>query len=433
MTKNPARLRRCQFHRLWTNPDLRPFVRHVGLDSATRLESTSGPRPDLIRGGVDENRTYLSVAVMNHLGMDLTDVSPPIPSSMAQWCRESAVPLFLLLSMAPNVKSVRMYMHCGWEVDHGLVQRLPDGTFAPKVVFPNLTSLRLWSYSWIETSVPERCKCRDAIACFLVTVPNLTSLELSGFGALEDRLPLPPRLTSFALIDTYYVSGSDLEAMTRQVPQLKRFYVLRENRRRIDPSPAFFSTHFLDILSRSNVAGTLVTLGLCGSRLDIASVDMGRFQCLKVLGVKCATNPWPGSNLLIKLIKECNLLRSLMLDGADTIPREEMVLFAQAISQSACPTLRQVLLNVRDVRQIRRPAGVPTPHPGRLRYRAVARLRDITSEPVPDLFARGNVELFLHDGRNKGMVNWFTAMEAESHLCSIFDIYGFRYFMQFCY
>jgi hypothetical protein len=324
--------------------------------------------------------------------------------------------------MVPNVTSVEMYMHSGWEVDHGLVQRLPDGTFMPIVVFHNLTSLRLWTYSWAKTSVPESWKCRDAISGLLVTAPNLTSLELSGFGVLEGRLPLPPRLISFALIDTYYVPGNNLEDMTRQVSQLKRFYVVHGNRRRIGTPAPFLGAQLLEPLSRSHVAGALVALGLCGARLDIASVDMGRFQSLKVLGINCVINSWPGSNLLLKLVRDCNLLRSLVLDGADTIPREEMVLFAHAISQLACPTLRHVLLNVRDVRQIRRPNNALTPHPAILRFRAVARLREITREPVPDLFASGNVSLFLHDGRNKAMVKWFTEMEAETDLVSIFNI-----------
>ncbi|EAQ91522.1 hypothetical protein CHGG_03457 [Chaetomium globosum CBS 148.51] len=136
------------------------------------LENTYIPRLDLIRGSVDESRTCLSAALKQHLGIDLAEASPPIPSTMAQWYRESAVPLFLLLPMAPNVTSVDMYMHCGWEVDHDLARRLSDGTFVPKVVFPNLASFRIWSHSWAESSLREGCRCRDAIACLLAAAPN---------------------------------------------------------------------------------------------------------------------------------------------------------------------------------------------------------------------------------------------------------------------
>ncbi|KAH6635989.1 hypothetical protein F5144DRAFT_161846 [Chaetomium tenue] len=406
------------FHRLWANPGLRPLVHHVTLNSATRPEPSSRPRLDLIRGSVDENRTGLSAALKQHLGIDLAEASPPIPSTMAQWCRESAVPLFLLLSMTPNVTSVEMYMHCGWDVDHGLARKLSDGTFVPKLVFPNLASLRIWSHSWAESLMREGCRCRDGIACLLAAAPNLASLELSGFGVLEGGLPLPSRLASFALIDTHYASGSGLEVMARQAPQLKRFYVLRERKGGVGPPPPHLGAELLQPLSRSQVAGTLVTLGLNGSRLEAASsVDLGNFGALKVLGINCATGSWPESNLLINLIKRCNHLRSLVLDGADMIPREEMMRFAHAVSLSECPSLRQVLLNIRDVRYSWRPQLA---HLAILRGRAQARLREITKHPVPDLFAAGNVEFFLHDGRNKGMLGWFTEMEAGSALLSIF-------------
>ncbi|KAH6838462.1 hypothetical protein B0I37DRAFT_239372 [Chaetomium sp. MPI-CAGE-AT-0009] len=227
-------------HRLWTNPALGLLVRHVVLDASPHHR----PKSQLVQGGVDRRRTYLYMAVKHHLGMDLPESSFPIPPTMAHWCWESAVPLFLLLSMAPNVRSVDIHVHCESEVHLGLAQRLPNGTFVPMVTFPNLTSLRLWSRSSVKRSMPPGCRCRDAVAFFFAAAPNLTSLEPSGFGVLNYGLRLPPQLVSFVLINTHYASGSDLDDMARRVPGLKRFYIMPDRGRLIAPRHHYYVSSF---------------------------------------------------------------------------------------------------------------------------------------------------------------------------------------------
>ncbi|KAK3295384.1 uncharacterized protein B0H64DRAFT_395153 [Chaetomium fimeti] len=191
--------------------------------------------------------------------------------------------------------------------------------------------------------------------------------------------------------------------MARRAPELKRFHVMNDKWRHTGPPIPFLCADLLGPLSRSQVAGTLIALGLGCSRLDATgSVNMGQFQALKVLTIS-ARNLLSGHDLLIKLIRGFSRLETLVVDGADLISPEAMERFADAISRSECPTLRKVLLNPRDVRS-----------PLISRARTSARLKMITEHTVQDLFASGNVKLFVNDGRRKVMAQWLTRWENEA-------------------
>ncbi|KAK4034448.1 hypothetical protein C8A01DRAFT_39064 [Parachaetomium inaequale] len=288
-------------------------------------------------------------------------------------------------------------------MDDGLAQR----------TFPNLTSLRLRSYCW-DKSRQDGCECQSAVEKFLEAAPNLDSLELDGFGILEGRLILPPRLTSLVLVDTWYASGSDAQDPVRGFPQLKRFCTYNGKYRKL-PTPPPSMAGLSEPLFQLPVADTLVTLGLCSSRLDeLPAVDMGRFRALKALAINCGSGEARSIGLLLNSIRDCRCLRDLVVDGADRIPRDELMRFAHAVSRLEYPSLRKITLAPRDVACSQRPGlgQYVIPHPVILRGRLRKILRSIAEEPVPGLLRAGGVELVLHErGGNQNIRKLFAEIE----------------------
>jgi hypothetical protein len=251
---------------------------------------------------------------------------------------------------------------------------------------------------------------------FLGATPNLDSLELNGFGILQGRPIFPPRLTSLVLVATWYASGSDSQGPVPEFPQLKQFYTCNGRDRRV-PTPPPLITGLWEPLSQSPSADTLVTLGLCASRLDqVSAVNMGRFCALKVLSINWGSGDARSIGLFLDSLRNCRGPRHLVVDGADRIPRDELIRFAHAVSRHECPSLRKITLTPRDTVCCDRPGdGQYVALPEILRRRFRTMLQSVAQEPVQELLRAGGVELVLRErGGNQIIRKLVAGMEQAS-------------------
>ncbi|KAK4153598.1 hypothetical protein C8A00DRAFT_33688 [Chaetomidium leptoderma] len=281
---------------------------------------------------------------------------------------------------------------------------MSDGTWRPKVVFANLTCLKLRA----RYNVPQNATYEDVFGGLLAATPNLKSLELCEFQAIRGKFRLPPRLTSLVLIETS-IPGSDLAQIAGAAPRLEKyctwFYDVRTQQQ---PQ---LTGDLLRPLSQLALADTLVGLSLGGSNFDKIPSDgiMRRFHALRVLGISYfseATQHEGNRDLLIQLIKDCSQLAVLVVNGADRIGRDTLIRFATAVSRQEAPeTLRKVKLIVKKYE----------PHlPGPRTRHSWKTLRAMAKKPVAALFRAGNVELGLHRGRREEIARWFEELGTGS-------------------
>jgi hypothetical protein len=294
--------------------------------------------------------------------------------------------------MAPNVKSVSTQINQWWDTNC-LAERRPDGTLRPRLTFSNLSTLHLMFQSGNDLASRHPAA---AINSFLTATPNLVSLELEGFNTLRGELILPSRLSSLVLNMTL-VRGIGLQAADHPASEPKKIVVDTSSQRYSHMDRDRLTPEFLKILSQSSICDTLVALDLSIATIRNVSVAaMGHFPALKLLGIhrKSFGSLWSYSNFLTDLVGNCRSLRGLMITGANGIPRECLMKFAQAASELRFPDFRMVVLVTWS-------------------YGGWDRLRSVAREPVPEMLGTGNVKLVLREGSHTTTAAQFERMEKD--------------------
>jgi hypothetical protein len=304
-----------QIRSLWENPELRTSVRHLGITYMHRhwhiCSENAGEGKDYVYG----DSGLLSRMIKEFLGV--------VPACAAQlcmgcWCRYSPQPLFLLLSLAPNLTSVEIHVRKGWRPDQ-LVRLLPDHSIQPIVTFPSLTRLVLvahcggrgWLWGFWDGFVNG----------ILASTPNVEFLQFRWKGwslhGVETWLPVLPRLTTLHLQKTT-ISCGNLLCIVRAAPNLKRFLL---------SSPSTLCTRYWVESMLPLLPTTLesLTLYLSYERdpsehpvfpMDAFVSCLSHFSALKVLG----TNQWwrPDGNIVRNLLRACPCLEGLVIHIEDT-------------------------------------------------------------------------------------------------------------------
>jgi hypothetical protein len=383
-----------QIRTLWKNPYLGTLIRDVHLDLVGSIPGfrTRPPKP-LIHGHNSLDRWHLSRATRHFLDKGLTK-SSRLPNDMGKWCYRSAVPVFLLLAMAPNVTAVHLDISNRWRMD-GVANRLPDGTYTPKVTFPSLRRLRLTLITGALAGMESGC----AVRALLAASPNLQWLELCRFGPLgPSAVNLPPRLAYLFLYDAEVTSG-DVAALVRTTPQLRVLCMVFTNERsnRSDSLRDVMAA-ILGPLSKLPAAQTLKGLVFWGLRFDPTQIPvLAGLPALKRLAITCGPTGQLNQGLLAGLLTRCARLENLLLNGAEGLGRAGMLNFAETVSRLQFPSFRKLVLSPREIlfeetASSRRTAVTPN---SAYYGQAWEQLQEVTKPPFAELLHDGGVKLVL--------------------------------------
>jgi hypothetical protein len=322
---------------------------------------------------------------------------------MEKWCYRSAVPVFLLLAMAPNVTVVHLDVGNKWRLD-GVATRLPRGTYTPKVTFPSLRDLRLT----LATAPLDGMESGGAVRALLASSPNLESLELRRFQPLgPSPVNLPPGLTSLVLYDTE-ITSRGMAAMIRTTPRLKRLctYFTSEQSVAYDPLRDAMAA-VLGSLPKLPAAQTIEVLGFWGSLFDPSLNEvLAGLPSLKLLAFTCGRAPQLNQGLLTKLLTDCPQLQGLVVNGGERLGRDGLLRFRDAVSNSEFPRFRKLMLVPREIR-----VGGPVSSFSAYLPDKWEALQDAAKPPLARLLRDRGVELLLEREDNEDMAKPLVAME----------------------
>lgn len=354
------------------------------------------------------------MAARRLLGMEISirKSGRGVPERVGKWCSSSAVPVSLLLSMAPNVVSLQLTISFEWKLD-GLARKLPNGAFVPKITFPSLAHLRLaaasedpwksgdYHLAWWDVTAESH----DAMCGLLAASPGLKSLELYDMGLMAPLNP-PTGLTSLVLFDTTV----DIARMAETTPQLRRLCIYFKNR----SCGAYdllddMTDRLLGPLSQLAAAQTLEVLSLWGSKLDATHIPvLARFPALKLLAITCEREAQDDlNNVLIipALLRACSQLQGLVVHGAERVGRPGLLALADGVSKSELPRLRKIKLVPREIWDF---LFDPIPESVGAAWES---LRRVAGSPLASLLRAGDVEVIVRKEDRKHTTQPFEEME----------------------